>query len=144
MYWLGFLSDGRQAGELDWRAIGGTWGVATSFLSNWQPEQPLSLPKLRTITRQIALTSPVLSRYVERYFCDMDQHVAGVARVLAPGGEAHYVIGNSKFFDVMVPAEKLFAALFERHGFAKVQTRILRRRTSKKELFEFLVSARRP
>jgi hypothetical protein len=43
----------------------------------------------------------------------------------------------------MVPAEKLFAALFERHGFEKVRTRILRRRTSKKELFEFLVSARR-
>jgi hypothetical protein len=144
MYWLGFLSDGRQAGELDWRAIGGTWGVATSFLSSWQPQQALDLPKLRTITRQIALESPVLSRYVERYFYDMDQHVAGVARVLARGGEAHYVIGNSKFFDVMVPAEKLFATLFERHGFDKVRTRVLRRRTSKKELFEFLVSARRP
>jgi hypothetical protein len=144
MYWLGFLSDGRQAGELDWRAIGGTWGVATSFLSSWQPDTELGLPKLRSITRQIALESPVLSRYVERYFCDMDQHIAGVARVLARGGEAHYVIGNSKFFDVMVPAEKLFAALFERHGFEKVRTRVLRRRTSKKELFEFLVSARRP
>jgi hypothetical protein len=144
MYWLGFLSDGRQAGELDWRAIGGTWGVATSFLSSWQPQQALDLPRLRAITRRIALESPVLARYVERYFCDMDQHVAGVSRVLARGGEAHYVIGNSKFFDVMVPAEKLFAALFERHGFEQVKTRILRRRTSKKELFEFLVSARRP
>ncbi len=30
MYWLGFLSDGRQAGEMDWQAIGGTWGCATS------------------------------------------------------------------------------------------------------------------
>lgn len=29
MYWLGYLSDGRAAGELDWKAIGGTWGCAT-------------------------------------------------------------------------------------------------------------------
>lgn len=144
MYWLGFLDDGRQAGDLDWRAIGGTWGVATSQLSGWRPDAELDLPKLRGITRKIAQHSLVLSRYVERYFCDMDQHIAGVARVLARGAEAHYVIGNSKFFDVMVPAEKLFAALFARHGFERISTRILRRRTSKKELFEFLVSARRP
>ncbi len=37
MYWLGFLSDGRAAGELDWKAIGGTWGCATSMLNTWQP-----------------------------------------------------------------------------------------------------------
>ena len=93
--------------------------------------------------RRIGRESAVLGRYVERYFHDMDQHVSGVARVLAPGGEAHYVVGNSKFFDVVVPAEKLFAELFERHGFSRVKTRTLRRRTSKKELFEYLVSATR-
>ena len=37
MYWLGFLSNGRAAGELDWQAIGGTWGIATSRLAEWQP-----------------------------------------------------------------------------------------------------------
>src|SRR5205823_779155 len=35
MYWLGYLSDGRAAGELDWKAIGGTWGCATSMLNTW-------------------------------------------------------------------------------------------------------------
>jgi hypothetical protein len=114
------------------------------MLSSWKPEVALELPKLCALSRKIAQHSPILSRYVERYFCDMDRHIAGLARVLSRGGDAHYVIGNSKFFDVMVPAEKLFAALFERHGFENVRTRVLRRRTSKKELFEFLVSARRP
>jgi hypothetical protein len=144
MYWLGFLDDGRQAGEMDWNAIGGTWGVATSMLNSWKPDGALDLPKLRAVSRKIEQSSPLLSRYVERYFCDMDRHIAGLSRVLSRGGEAHYVIGNSKFFDVMVPAEKLFAALFERNGFENVRTKVLRRRTSKKELFEFLVSARRP
>jgi SAM-dependent methyltransferase len=141
MYWLGFLDDGRQAGELDWRAIGGTWGVATSKLTKWRPETPLDLPRLHPLVREIEKQSPVLARYVERYFCDMDRHVGSLARVLAPGGRAHYVVGNSKFFDVLVPAEKLFAGLFVRHGFVNVKTRVLRRRTSKKELYEYLVSA---
>jgi hypothetical protein len=144
MYWLGFLDDGRQAGQLDWNAIGGTWGVATSLLSGWRPERELGSRKLGSIVRKIDAHSPILSRYVERYFCDMDQHVAGLARVLARGGEAHYVIGNSKFFDVMVPAEALFAESFERHGFGSVKVKTLRRRTSKKELYEYLVSAKRP
>jgi hypothetical protein len=143
MYWLGFLDDGRQAGELDWKAIGGTWGVATSKLSRWEPESDLDLPRLRPQLRKIAAESPLLARYVERYFCDMDQHVAGLAQVMAARAQAHYVIGNSKFFDVVIPAEKLFADLFQRHGFNKPRVRVLRRRTSKKELFEYLVSAQR-
>ncbi len=143
MYWLGFLDDGRQAGELDWRAIGGTWGVATSKLTTWKPAAKLELARLHPLLRKIEKSSLVLSRYVERYFCDMDQHVQGVARVLVRGGQAHYVIGNSKFFDVVVPAEKLFADLFKGHGFVNVRTRVLRRRTSKKELYEYLVSAER-
>jgi hypothetical protein len=143
MYWLGFLDDGRQAGELDWRAIGGTWGVATSKLSRWRAEGELHLGKLNGLVQKIERESAVLARYVERYFHDMDRHVEGLARVLASGGEAHYVVGNSKFFDVLVPAERLFAELFRRHGFTRVKTTTLRRRTSKKELFEYLVSAQR-
>lgn len=143
MYWLGFLDDGRQAGELDWRAIGGTWGVATSKLTHWKPEAKLDISRLHPLVRKIEKQSPVLARYVERYFCDMDRHVESLARVLARGGRAHYVVGNSKFFDVLVPAEKLFAELFVRHGFVSVKARVLRRRTSKKELFEYLVSAER-
>jgi hypothetical protein len=143
MYWLGFLDHGSQAGELDWRAIGGTWGVATSKLTRWQPAAKLELPRLQPLLRKIEKQSPVLARYVERYFHDMDRHVHGLARVLARAGRAHYVVGNSKFFDVVVPAEKLFAELFLRHDFVNVKTRVLRRRTSKKELFEYLVSAER-
>ncbi len=41
MYWLGFLTDPSQAGELDWKAIGGTWGVATSRLTDWVPDESI-------------------------------------------------------------------------------------------------------
>lgn len=38
-YWLGYLLNGRDAGEMDWEAIGGAWGVATSRLNDWAEPQ---------------------------------------------------------------------------------------------------------
>ena len=35
MYWLGYLRDAKEAGALDWQAIGGTWGSATSNVAKW-------------------------------------------------------------------------------------------------------------
>jgi hypothetical protein len=55
----------------------------------------------------------------------------------------HYVVGNSKFFDVLVPVEQIFAEIFEQSGFRDASVTTLRKRTSKRELFEYLVSATR-
>jgi len=63
--------------------------------------------------------------------------------VVARGGQVHYVVGNSKFFDVLLPVERIFAEIFELCGFRSASVRTLRKRTSKPELFEYLVSATR-
>jgi hypothetical protein len=146
MYWLGYLSDGRQAGELDWRAIGGTWGCATSNVGKWVPEKrrPVPFDGFGDILARIAKRSPVLSRYVHKYFYDMACHSESLFGVVKPGGTIHYIVGNSKFYDVMLPVERIFAALFDAVGFVDAEVRTIRKRTSKKELFEFVVSARRP
>jgi hypothetical protein len=143
MYWLGFLRERSDAGELDWRAIGGTWGIATSNLGSWEPEQVSPSKKLSRLCRAIAKKSPILSRYVERYFHDMVAHARGLFPVVARGGELRYVIGNSKFYDVVLPAEELFVELFEEVGFSECKSERLRKRTSKPELYEFLISARK-
>ena len=140
MYWLGHLSDGRSAGELDWRAIGGTWGQATSNLVHWRA--PAAARRgLSGLVRSIAQDSAVLSRYVERYFVDMAEHLASLRQLVADGGSIHYVVGNSKFFDVVVPVEELLAAEMKAAGFSRPRIERLRKRTSKKELYEFAVSA---
>lgn len=146
MYWLGYLQDGRAAGELDWTAIGGTWGCATSYVGKWTPPSDRQVPYngFETILTQIAAHSDVLSRYVHKYFYDMVDHVEGVYAVLKPGGVAHYIVGNSKFYDVMLPVEEIFAVLFRQVGFGCVTVQQIRKRTSKKELFEYLVSAHKP
>lgn len=146
MYWLGYLADGRAAGELDWQAIGGTWGCATSNVGKWRPTQGASVPSdgFTDTLDSIAKRSPLLSNYVCKYFHDMVAHCESLFAVAKPGATIHYIVGNSKFYDTMLNVEVIFADLFKHAGFTDVAIKAIRKRTSKKELFEFVVSARKP
>jgi hypothetical protein len=149
MYWLGFLTNGRDAGELDWKAIGGTWGMATSRLLEWKPENggPPS-QTLREALKAIAdhenKNGDLLSRYVAKYFDDIWAHLQKLPSILAPGAELHYIVGNSTFYGVLLPVEQIYAAMLRRLGFEKVECRPIRKRNSKKELIEFDVVATWP
>lgn len=145
MYWLGYLNDAREAGEMDWTAIGGTWGIATSRLNDWIPAPDRDLPdRLAPLLDAIAGSSRLLSHYVHKYFEDMSRHFSHVYHAVKPGGNVHYIVGNSKFYDILVPAEALYGDLMRQTGFEDIRIEILRKRNSKKELFEFLVSATKP
>lgn len=146
MYWLGFLMNGRDAGELDWSAIGGTWGIATSRLTEWTPtpgefeSKPLA-NVLTRIAHQDNKSSGILSTYVAKYFADMWAHFQGLVPVLAAGAELHYIVGNSTFYGVVLPTEKIYAEMLCALGFRNVECSAIRKRNSKKELIEFDVTA---
>ena len=142
MYWLGYLRNGRQAGELDWQAIGGTWGCATSNLMRWQHSAEAVVPfaGFDKMISGITKHSEILARYVHKYFEDCVLHFRSLARVLRGGAAVHYIVGNSKFYDVMVHTEEIYAVLMRSQGFQEVHIENLRKRNSKKELFEFVVS----
>lgn len=146
MYWLGYLADGRAAGELDWKAIGGTWGCATSMLNKWTPNGHGEIPfaHFDLIINDIGKGHPLLGRYVHKYFEDIKGHILSLKSLLAPGARCHYIVGNSKFYDTMLPVEQIYAALFEDAGFVDVSVETIRKRTSKKELYEFVVHAHMP
>lgn len=146
MYWLGYLTNGRDAGELDWQAIGGTWGTATSRLNDWAPAEGARKDKsLARITDKVAhadnKNGKLLSKYIEKYFDDMWTHFQGLKKIMSPGGDIHYIVGNSTFYGVLLPVEQLYAAMMEQVGFKSVECRAIRKRNSKKELIEFDVSA---
>ncbi len=143
MYWLGYLQQARAAGELDWTAIGGTWGIATSRLNDWHSDDYGDIPQLSQIVNAIRQHSAVLSRYVHKYFVDIAAHFNNLQDNVVPGGRVFYIIGNSKFYDTLVPAEQIYAELMAQSGFMDVQIKTLRKRNSKKELYEYLVSARK-
>jgi len=61
--------------------------------------------------------------------------------MLAPNAKIYYIVGNSKFYDTLLPVEKIFADIFPSAGFKSVEVEVVRKRNSKKELFEYVVSA---
>ena len=149
MYWLGYLTDGRDAGELDWLAVGGTWGIATSRLGDWAASGDYWLPAdlsavLADISRDGNENGNLLANYVAKYCEDMSRHFDGLRKVLNRGARVHYIVGNSTFYGVLVPTERIYAAMLREYGFADVDVRALRKRNSKKELIEFDVSATWP
>ncbi len=146
MYWLGYIETGRDAGELDWSAIGGTWGIATSRLADWQRSSDGFYPAyfdtiLCRISHADNKSGVLLSNYVAKYFEDMWLHIRDVVQVISIGGTVHYVVGNSTFYNVVVPVERLFADMLTEAGLREVRITRIRKRNSKKELYEFDVSA---
>ena len=146
MYWLGYLNNGRDAGEMDWSAIGGTWGIATSRLAEWQRSPDGFYPsyldailsRMRKANKKSGL---LLSNYVAKYFEDMWCHIRDVVKVMAAGARVHYIVGNSVFYDTLIPVERIFADMLSQAGFSDPRITRIRKRNSKKELYEFDVSA---
>jgi DNA modification methylase len=149
MYWLGFLTNGRDAGELDWTAIGGTWGIATSRLIGWERESDHYRSKglsnaLDKIAHADNKNGVVLANYVAKYFDDMWSHFQGLTPILRPGAELHYIVGNSTFYGVLLSTELFYAEMMKELGFKNIECRTIRKRNSKKELLEFDVVASWP
>lgn len=148
MYWLGFLTNGRDAGEYDWQTIGGTWGVATSRLVEWAPSgTAFTPPTLKKALYGIAdpknENGSLLANYVAKYFEDMWQHISDIDKVLNDGAEVHYIVGNSTFYRVLLPVEAIFKTMLQEVGFHDVKITKIRKRNSKAELYEFDITGRR-
>jgi hypothetical protein len=141
MYWLGYIDDARDAAELDWKAIGGTWGIATSRVGKWVTHGP-EVPHVgfSEMIREIGTRSELLANYVHKYFVDATLHIRSLVPRMTPGGKVFYIVGNSKFYDTMVPVEHIYASILADAGFVNTRVEAIRKRNSKKELFEFVVS----
>lgn len=145
MYWLGYLHESREAGELDWQAIGGTWGVATSRLNDWSASEEYQNDHLSSVVATISQAenkhAETLSRYVHKYHEDIFAHLSSLGDLLNKGARIHYIIGNSTFYGTLVKVEDLYADMMKKVGFSNIEVRAIRKRNSKKELVEFDVSA---
>ncbi|MCK9929569.1 site-specific DNA-methyltransferase [Frankia sp. Mgl5] len=149
MYWLRYLDRAGDAGELDWRAIGGTWGSATSNLRSWTPATPTPVDDaLEAVCARIAAdgdrNGPLLATYVRKYHHDMWLHFQAVTPLVKRGGQVSYIVGNSTFYGHGVPAQDWYALMLRELGYADVEVEVIRKRNSNKALFEFDVRARRP
>lgn len=148
MYWMKFLEEAREAGEMDWKAIGGTWGVATSRLNEWEPNGKI-FPKVLTdaverIKKSNGKNAHLMATYVFKYFYDMHLHLSSLPNVLEPGAELHYIVGNSSFFGNMVDTPAILTDSMQMLGYKDTASTIIRKRNCNKALFEYRVIARWP
>lgn len=148
MYWMRYLDLASDAGDLDWRAIGGTWGTATSKLSTWVPEVVTPMEDdMKVVCEKIATDGAkngrLLANYVHKYHHDMWLHFQSITKHLKPGGSVSYIIGNSTFYKHEVPAQKWYAAMLRELGYIDVSVDIIRKRNSNKALFEYDVTGTR-
>ncbi len=145
MYWLGFLQEAKEAGDLDWEAIGGTWGTATSKLNTWSASSNGLPDKLYGTCEKIQKVENknafILGKYVLKYYHDMHSHFSSLRRLLAKDAKLIYIVGNSTFYGVPVPADEFLMSSLFTLGYDDVKASIIRKRNCKKELFEYCISA---
>ena len=145
MYWTKFLNSANEAGELDWKAIGGTWGIATSRLKSWEVINK-NLPDRLIKTFELISSSEkpnadLMGRYVFKFFDDIQLHLDNLRTVLNEGAELHYIIGNSSFYNVFVDSDMILKEIMENLGYSDILIKPIRKRNSKKGLIEFCISA---
>ncbi|MCD8282445.1 MAG: site-specific DNA-methyltransferase [Prevotella sp.] len=145
MYWLGFLQTGEQAGELDWQAIGGTWGAATSKLMIWQNTNKDLPRELFDICRNIEVSDSksgaLLSRYVLKFFDDLQLHLSNLRNKLNNGAQINYILGNSSFYGNYVQTDSIVKTMLNDLGYSGVDSVVIRKRNCNKGLFEYKISA---
>ncbi len=145
MYWTKFIGEAKEAGELDWLAIGGTWGIATSRLNSWKMQEEVLPEKIFSTVERIKMSegknSNLLAIYVLKYFHDMHLHLSSIRPILENGAELHYIVGNSTFFGNMVDTAALLSDSMRVLGYSKIHSEIVRKRNCNKALYEYCVSA---
>jgi DNA modification methylase len=145
MYWVKFLQNGKDAGSLDWKTIGGTWGTATSNLKNWQSTNnnlPLTLYNVcEKIGKCEDKNAEVMSKYVHKYFDDIYSHLSNLRGQLKNNAKVNYIVGNSSFYGHFVETQDIIAESMRQIGYKKIRINTIRRRNTKKGLLEYNVKA---
>jgi DNA modification methylase len=145
MYWTKFLNEAKEAGEMDWLAIGGTWGIATSRLNSWEIQERDLAKQVFSTVENIRMSggknANLLAKYVLKYFHDMHLHLSSLRSILADDAELHYIVGNSTFFGNMVDTERLLSESMRLLGYSNIHSEIVRKRNSNKALYEYCISA---
>ncbi len=146
MYWAKFLNNANEAGVLDWKTIGGTWGTATSNLKTWNPINN-DLPSIlyetcEKIKNSEDKNSALMSLYVHKYFDDMYEHLKNLKSILKPNAKLNYIVGNSSFYGNFVHTDLILSKILSSLGYKDLSVDVIRRRNTKKGLLEFNIRAR--
>jgi hypothetical protein len=144
LFFFDFVDQAVEVGQLETDAIGGTWGKATSILSEGVALKNEFLKALLSVYMGNVIEGhELMANYVKKYFNDLFAHAVQIALVCEDRCRLAYVIGNSKFYDNPLPSDEILAAIFEHLGFTLEGISKMRKRQSKAGLYEAVVLMKR-
>ena len=79
--------------------------------------------------------------YVLKFFNDMYLHFSNLRNHLLPNASINYILGNSSFYGNFVDTDILVKEMLENLGYQNINSKIIRKRNSKNNLYEYLISA---
>ncbi|MDE6351398.1 MAG: hypothetical protein K2K67_10395, partial [Treponemataceae bacterium] len=68
-------------------------------------------------------------------------HFSSLRTHLLPNAEINYILGNSSFYGRFVDTDAIVKEMLSDLHFINVNSRIIRKRNSKSNLYEYLISA---
>jgi hypothetical protein len=144
LYMMDLIQEAKESGDLDMRAPGGTWGVATSTLQKSKiPAKYDSIDKvLGSSLKELDDNSELMANYVRRYFNMMGDQLTTVGKALPSGSTISYVVGNSRISGQEIDTQGCLAHLMQETGLlSPTRVVVFRRRIGRRDLFEVTVMA---
>lgn len=136
-----------EAGLLDCKTIGGTWGRATSILQNGEikPRCDVVEKVVGPISNEIRVRNPedsranLMANYVMKYFNMMHKHLEELCSVVTAKLQCAYVVGNSRIKGVDVPTDIILGEIFESLSLRVKKIVRTRKRIGRKNIYEAIV-----
>ena len=88
--------------------------------SDLPPKPQTRFPEIELILERIELTennNPKIPNMIAGYFEDIADSLQELRRIMQPGGQAVFVVGNSRWGGVVVPVDHLLLMIAEKQGF---------------------------
>lgn len=147
LYFLEIFDTPKQAGTLDMKTIGGTWGSATSSLAKGKVEadfpiiDKVVMPVARKIREQE--NGNLMANYMTKYFNLIGHQITAMEPFVSNDVRIAYVVGCSRLKKVYVETDIMLANLIEGLGLGYKVSSIerIRKRNSGKNLYETIVYA---
>ncbi len=147
LYLFEFFNTPKEAAELDKKAIGGTWGSATSCLQKGIIEPINNAVKVScsNVIDDIRKKDNLMANYVIKYFNLLTDQILEAEKVLSDNCKLAYVVGNSRIKEVYINTDEILQNIFQELdlGYSDVKVQRFRKRHSGKDLYESIVFAYR-
>jgi hypothetical protein len=139
LHFMEIIKDRKEATELDLKAIGGTWGRATSNLMKNLIIPDSDLKSHLNYFDELSEKNLLMCNYATKYFIDIDEHIKGLKKIVSKNFRGAYIVGNSRLSNIEIHTECILAKILKKNNFKVDEILVFRKRGGRKKLYETAV-----